>query len=107
MLQKKKADSDDESDVAMVGNSDDEFDALVASKPAAPREKPGRRAASKVKLTDMIASVCILMTQNLIIIRKSTILCSMMTTNPPNLAQTPNRKCSTTLWRHRFVRKSF
>jgi len=28
----------------------DEFDALVASKPAAPREKPGRRAASKVRL---------------------------------------------------------
>lgn len=41
-------DSDDESDVAIIDGSEDEFDALVASKPAAPREKPGRRAATKV-----------------------------------------------------------
>lgn len=47
-LQKKKVDSDDESDVAIIDGSDDEFDALVSSKPAAPREKPGRRAATKV-----------------------------------------------------------
>lgn len=48
-MQKKKADSDDESDAMVIDGSDDEFDALVSSKPQAPREKPGRRAASKVK----------------------------------------------------------
>jgi len=39
-------DSDDD-DVEMDGSSD-EFDALVASKEVAPREKAGRRAATKV-----------------------------------------------------------
>lgn len=47
--QKKKNDSDDESDVVME-DSEDEFDAMVSSK-AAPREKPGRRAATKVNQT--------------------------------------------------------
>jgi hypothetical protein len=46
-LQKKKgSDDEDESDVSM--ESGDDFDRMVSSKPAAPRDKPGRRAASKV-----------------------------------------------------------
>lgn len=45
--QKKKNDSDDESDAMEVG-SDDEFDAMVSANVEAPREKPGRRAATKV-----------------------------------------------------------
>ena len=48
-LQKKGSDDeDDESDVAML--SGDEFDAMVSESPAPVREKPGRRAASKVNL---------------------------------------------------------
>lgn len=48
MFKKKKANSDDESDVELLDGSEDEFDALINDVPAPPREKPGRRAATKV-----------------------------------------------------------
>lgn len=47
-LQKKKADSDDDgSDADLIDGSGDEFDAMIKST-TLPREKTGRRAASKV-----------------------------------------------------------
>lgn len=50
-LQRKKKGSDDESEdeVAVLNGSDDEFDALINSSAPVSREKPGRRAASKVR----------------------------------------------------------
>lgn len=47
LTQKKKADSDDESDLE-IKESEDEFDALIKSDSAPQREKTARRAASKV-----------------------------------------------------------
>lgn len=50
---KKKKGSDDESDEdgPLINGSEDEFDALINNSSVSAREKPGRRAASKVRIS--------------------------------------------------------